>query len=102
VLERCLEEDLDIQVKPKARGLELYPTHNSRKHTETLHPSSPPPTHTTAAHDYTVAEPNGYDSYGQVLTISKSQQTNNYCNDHAWEVGEEDIQNFVSVFKGVP
>jgi hypothetical protein len=40
---RCLEEDLDIQVKPKARGLELYPTHNSRKHTETLHPSSPPP-----------------------------------------------------------
>ncbi len=39
----CLEEDLDVQVKPKAHGLELYPTHNSRKHTETLHPSSPPP-----------------------------------------------------------
>jgi hypothetical protein len=40
-----------------------------------LKPSTlpPRPTH-TAAHDYTGAEPNGYDSYGQVLTFSKSQQ----------------------------
>jgi len=40
-----------------------------------LKPSTfPPPPHSTEAHDYTGAEPNGHDSYGQVLTVSKSQQ----------------------------
>jgi hypothetical protein len=78
----CLEEALDVQVKPKAHGLELYPTHNSREHTETLYLSSPP--HHTAQQHMITQELSQtgmtvMDRYWQLARVSNQQLLQSPC-----------------------